>query len=93
MLHLDGRWDCSESVLGFWVWRAFESRRLKAGDRLRDLGPFTGSLLVRDARTKEELAHGVLKGQNDRRDISVMDAKERPDADVTGLLQAWPGGE
>jgi TolB-like protein len=26
-------------------------------------------------------------------DISVMDAKERPDADVTGLLQAWRGGD
>ena len=53
----------------------------------------TRSPLVRDARTKEELAHGVLKGQNDRLDISVMDAKAPPDADVTGLLQAWPGGE
>ena len=48
----------------------------------------TRSLLVRDARTKEELAHGVLKGQNDRLDISVMDAKERPDADV---IQLAPG--
>jgi RNA polymerase sigma factor (TIGR02999 family) len=25
--------------------------------------------------------------------ISVMDAKERPDADVTALLQAWRGGD
>jgi len=40
------------------------------------LRPITRFLLVRDARTKEELAHGVLKGQNDRLDISVMDAKE-----------------
>ncbi len=50
----------------------------------------TRSLLVRDARTKEELAHGVLKGQNDRLDISVMDAKERPDADV---IQLAPGSQ
>lgn len=71
MLHTDGTWDCSESVLGFWA---------------------SPSLLVRDARTKEELAHGALNGQNDRLDISVMDAKERPDADVTGLRQAWQGG-
>jgi predicted Ser/Thr protein kinase len=47
-------------------------------------------LLVRGARTKEELAHGVVKGQNDRLDISVMDAKERPDADV---IQLAPGSQ
>jgi RNA polymerase sigma factor (TIGR02999 family) len=26
-------------------------------------------------------------------DTSVMDARERPEADVTGLLQAWSGGD
>ena len=57
------------------------------------MGPITRSLLVRDARTREELAHGVLESQNERLDISVMDAKERPDADVTALLQAWRGGD
>ena len=57
------------------------------------MGPIARSLLARDAKTREELAHGVLESQNDRLDISVMDAKERPDADVTGLLQAWSGGD
>jgi hypothetical protein len=40
------------------------------------LGPITRSLLVKDAKTKEELAHGVLESQNERLDISVMD--DRP---------------
>ena len=57
------------------------------------LGPITHSLLVRDAKIKEQLAHGVLESQNERLDVSVMDAKERQDADVTGLLQAWRGGD
>jgi ECF sigma factor len=57
------------------------------------LGPITRSLLVRDAKSREELAQALLKGQNERLDISVMDAKERSNADVTGLLQAWRGGD
>ncbi len=48
------------------------------------------SLLVRDAKTKEGLAHRVLGGQNDRLDISFMDAKERPDANV---IQLAPGSQ
>ena len=57
------------------------------------MGAITRSLLVRDAKTKEKLAHGVLESQNERQNYSVMDAKESPDADVTGLLQAWRGGD
>ena len=57
------------------------------------MGLITRSLLVRDATTEEELAHRVLEGQNECLNSSVMDAKERPDADVTGLLEAWRGGD
>jgi RNA polymerase sigma factor (TIGR02999 family) len=57
------------------------------------LGPIARSLLVGDAKTREELAHALLKGQNERLDISAMDAKERSNADVTGLLEAWRGGD
>ena len=60
-------------------------------DSLRSLG--NDSDLSRSAgqrrEKQEELAQGLLKGQNERLDISVMDAQARPDADVTALLQAW----
>src|SRR3954462_4957959 len=58
-----------------------------------EIGPLTRSLLARDAKTNEELAHGVPESQMNASDISAMDAKEPPDADVTGLLQAWRGGD
>ena len=46
-----------------------------------------------DARTRNKLAHGIPTRQNAASDRQVMDAGPLPDADVSGLLDAWNRGD
>jgi hypothetical protein len=58
-----------------------------------DRPPFRAGPFWSETQNKAELAHGVLERENDRLDMSVMDGRKRQDAGVTGLLQAWRGGD